>query len=521
MNYYNNAKHMQKANNLLTNEKALLKKIEALNNNYNNTVDVSVKAIEREIKKTISVLFGNRKDTSIQSRISFYYEILSYIRKVNTSDICISDNSFKNENTDNTIIKILNEEYHVKKTVAPDNAIEWWVYNEKNEYIACGDDQATAIINLNKALDTHKQAKTWTTSLRKGACSEYCSKIMPSFQKKLNNIKQEFPNGYGFLLRLENAYFDPYGLYINTASNAHLFSYDRYLAYIKILDGHIELHKRPIKSIGNNKEDFSDQLFYCRDFKFLIEDHMGTSNIVLKYDYRNCILRIKKNTSDQFFNELFKLICNINKSKSINNDESTRLQEQYSSIDYLPSENIMCNSKPDDRSITTAVKLNTNTLFRQNSQELHNASVYFKLGNYNWKRNGHSKKALAFLARGSSHLVVIPGSIVDAYFFDPLFDKHDSGYALKTNAKPYEATTNDMHIKFAIDGLKLNVILQPTCKSGLQPVHVLSLSHIYWPVIAIDSSSVVDTICHQIKKISNIVNHDQSIDILCDLWQTI
>ena len=140
----------------------------------------------------------------------------------------------------------------------------------------------------------------------------YKSNCLTVYRNNRQNMQSVFPVAYEFLLKLGSDVDAP-GIYIKTSSHIHLYSYNRYLSYIKLIPyGVLEFNKKSPKKIGADTSDASDLLFN-ENLEELINSSNGLDERWVEYVHNsgNNTLRIKKDAPKDFFDGLYGLIKEI------------------------------------------------------------------------------------------------------------------------------------------------------------------------------------------------------------------
>lgn len=137
----------------------------------------------------------------------------------------------------------------------------------------------------------------------------YESKETKEYKTQCEGLKKTFPEGYSFLKSLVNY---SSGIYLQTAKNAHLYSKNRYLSYIKLLpsEGKIEFHKNYHGNIGN-AEDKHD-LIWPNLLNDIIKKDENYSNWA---SLSNDSITVNNKAPQVFFEDFKKLLSEINGSE--------------------------------------------------------------------------------------------------------------------------------------------------------------------------------------------------------------
>ncbi|NVN90943.1 MAG: DUF91 domain-containing protein [Desulfuromonadales bacterium] len=135
------------------------------------------------------------------------------------------------------------------------------------------------------------------------------------------------------------------------------------------------------------------------------------------------------------------------------------------------------------RKYTYLIRERTNTVYRQNNQQLNGAGVDYTLSRHSWTDGIVTKKAIIYFSRASKNIVVIPAVIVDKHIFNPFFQKTSSGYCLRDKFKTFDIDHKNgmgrIDLIFIIEQDELQVSLKPPGRSQ-KLIPLISLPKRYW-----------------------------------------
>lgn len=135
---------------------------------------------------------------------------------------------------------------------------------------------------------------------------DYCSKLHPDYTRKRNMLLYSFENAYNFLKMVEN---NNNNIWLSTASNAHLYKGNKFLAYIILGDDLLSFRARFNHKIHVGTIDESRKMFSI-EFHNLILSLNGYTKGWARQDGE--FYAFTKTTPNQFFSSLFEYIINLN-----------------------------------------------------------------------------------------------------------------------------------------------------------------------------------------------------------------
>lgn len=136
--------------------------------------------------------------------------------------------------------------------------------------------------------------------------SHYSSIIQNKYRSKRENLRLTFKDGYDFLCRVER---NDDNIWLGTATNAHLYLRNSYLAYIVVENDRLVFRPKFNNQIYSGTIDHSKFLF-SEKLRHLITDLNGFKNGWAFQDGNGFIFR--NTTPNEFFNEFYNYISKLN-----------------------------------------------------------------------------------------------------------------------------------------------------------------------------------------------------------------